>query len=263
MSSLGEFGRYQQGASPLHRADARTKILVTLAFMATIFLVTSPLQALWALAGFLGLCALGRISPLSLLASSAPLLALLLVFSLLNLFVNPEGPVLWSWGALSIHEGGLFSAAQTALRLGLLVLNGALLLAVTEPLQLTRGLSSLLSPLGRLGVPVEQLAFVLALALRFVPTLTSEIQGVMDAQRARGAAFDSGGPLKRLRALLSILVPTFAGALRHAQGLSLALEARHYDPNRPRTIWKQPHLGQVDAGLCIYGLIYVIGLSLL
>lgn len=263
MSGVGEFGRYQRGTSPLHRADARAKILVTVAFMTTIFLIASPGQALWALAGFLGLCGLGRIRPVSLLASSAPLLVLLGVFSLLNLFVNPEGAVLWSWGALSIHEGGLISAALTATRLGLLIVNGALLLAVTEPLQLTRGLSTLLSPLGRLGVPVEQLAFVLALALRFVPTLTGEIQSVMDAQRARGAAFDSGSPLKRLRALLSILVPTFAGALRHAQGLSLALEARHYDPNRPRTIWKQPHLGQVDAGLCIYGLIYVVGLSLL
>lgn len=250
-------GRYVAGSSPLHRADPRVKTLAVAAVMAATFLVATPAQALLALGAFLGLCAMARTSPLRCLRTCLPVVAALVLVSCLNLLVTRTGPVVWSAGPLSVTEGGLDWAALYSVRLTLLVLTGSLLLSTTTPTELTGAFSSLLSPLARLGVPVGPLALVLSLALRFVPTLGDELEGVREAQEARGGDLGGGGPVRRVRALVSVLVPALTGALRHAQGLSLALEARGYDPSRPRTVWRRPKVRGADVAFALACVAYL------
>ena len=233
-------GRYLAGTSFLHRADPRVKTVAVAVAMAATFLVATPAQALLATAAFLSLCGLARLSPLRCLRTCLPVVAGLVLISCLNLFVTRTGAVIWSFGPLSVTEGGARWAALSSVRLTLLVLTGSVLLSTTTPTELAGAFASLLSPLGRLGVPVGPLALVLCLALRFVPTLGDELESVREAQEARGGQMTSGGVASRVRALVSVLVPALTGALRHAQGLSLALEARGFDPSRPRTSWKPP-----------------------
>ncbi len=280
----------------LRRCDPRFKVGCTVAAMVVCFRIASVPGACAALAMVLALCWLGRVRPGRLLAAVWPLLAMLVFVSALNLFVTQTGNLLVQWGPLRITTGGVDTFALYSVRLATLLGFGTLLLATTDPLGLTNALASLLSPLKVLRVPVEQLAMVLALALRFVPTLADELQSVMDAQRCRGASFDRGSPRRRVGALTALamvlalalrFVPTLADelqsvmdaqrcrgasfdrgsprrrvgaltalaipvmtwALRHADTLSLALEARAYDPSAPRTRWRAPHPGWRDAAL--------------
>lgn len=256
-------GRYLPGDSPLHRADPRAKAVAVCALMFGAFLVSSVPQALLAALAYLGLCALAGVGPLTPLRSCAPVLAMLCLVACLNLFFTRTGAPLLVAGPLTVTTGGAATAATYAVRLSLMVLSGSLLLLTTTPTDLSRALGSLLSPVGRLGVPVDSLALVLSLALRFVPTLADEMEGVMEAQTARGASFDRGGPLRRLKSLASVLVPTFVGALRHADGLSLALEARGYEPGRPRTQWHEPRMRRSDVGLLLATAAYLAALVVL
>ncbi|MDJ1122324.1 energy-coupling factor transporter transmembrane component T [Olsenella sp. YH-ols2217] len=249
MSGLVNLGGWATENSFLRRCDPRFKVGCTVAAMVVCFRIASVPGACAALAMVLALCWLGRVRPGRLLAAVWPLLAMLVFVSALNLFVTQTGNLLVQWGPLRITTGGVDTFALYSVRLATLLGFGTLLLATTDPLGLTNALASLLSPLKVLRVLVEQLAMVLALALRFVPTLADELQSVMDAQRCRGASFDRGSPRRRVGALTALAIPVMTGALRHADTLSLALEARAYDPSAPRTRWRAPHPGWRDAAL--------------
>ncbi|MEY8437034.1 energy-coupling factor transporter transmembrane component T [Atopobiaceae bacterium 24-176] len=253
-------GRYMAGTSFLHRADPRVKTVAVAMAMASTFLVTTPAQALLATAAFLALCASARLSPVRCLRTCLPVIAGLVLISCLNLFVTRTGATLWSFGPLSVTEGGARWAALYSVRLTLLVLTGSILLVTTTPTELAGAFSSLLSPLERVGVPVGSVALVLSLALRFVPTLGDELESVREAQEARGGSMAAGGVASRVRALTSVLVPALTGALRHAQGLSLALEARGFDPSRPRTSWKPPKVRGGDVAFALVCAAYLAAL---
>ncbi|MDR1928258.1 MAG: energy-coupling factor transporter transmembrane protein EcfT [Oscillospiraceae bacterium] len=252
-------GQYYAGSSPLHRMDARMKLLLTLAFMVVIFLCKNffSLGLLAACAAVLAL--LSRVPGGMLLRSFRPILMLVVFTSVLNLLytngadTHPllELPV-WRW-TLVITREGLFIAVFTTVRILCLILVSSLLTYTTTPSMLTTGLERLLSPLARLRVPVSVFAMMMTLALRFVPTLIEETDRIMSAQKSRGSNLETGSLLKRIKAFVPVLVPLFVSAFRRAAELAYAMESRCYTGSGTRTSLKQLRLRLPDylAAFCL------------
>lgn len=244
-------GQYVPGDSPIHRLDPRVKAVGTLLAMVAAIVASEPAQLACCAAAVALLVGLCRVPPRRILASVSSILAFLAVIALLNVFFVRGGAVLLSLGPVVVTEGGLWGALLYAGRFALLVLVGAVLMLTTTPTQLTDAFESLLSPLARLGAPVHDLAMVMSLALRFVPTLGEEAQQVLEAQAARGASFESGGPAARLRAALSVVVPLFAAALRHADAVALALDARCYEGGASRSHFHEMRMRGADVAYLV------------
>ena len=231
-------GQYYPEQSVIHRLDARTKILGTLLYIIELFLVNS-------FAGFgLVILALGVLIGISKVpvrfifrGLKAVVFIILLTF-LLNLFMF-DGTVLWHWKFLTITYEGLYRSCFMALRLILLIIGTSMLTLTTKPMELTDGLEKLLKPFNRFGLPSHEIALMMSIALRFIPTLLEETDKIMKAQQARGADFESGNLIQRVKNMIPILIPLFVGSFRIAQDLALALEARCYHGGVGRTRMKE------------------------
>lgn len=235
--------------SPLSSLDPRVTMVTFLALMFTAFAISNAWQLGLAALLTVGVVAAGRIDPLRLLASVRLILGMLVVMGALNVFFARGGATLAELGPIAITTGGLATAALYMLRFALVILLGAVLLATTTPTALTDAVGSLLSPLRRLGVHTQEIALVLSLAMRFLPTLSREAHAIIDAQAARGGDVETGSPARRIRALTAIVVPVFAGTLRHADNLALALDARCYEEGAHRTHWREMRVRGRDAML--------------
>ena len=231
MPDIAVIGRYWPGTSPLHRMDARAKLLLALALMAVVFVA----QSFWGLAvcaAFVfGFFKLAGIPLRSAFKSIAPLAFIVVVTALLNVFFVQGGAVLFEWWIIRISEAGLWQAAFIACRLLLLLLGMSLLTLTTATLDITDAFEYLLRPFRRIGVPAHELSMMMGIALRFLPQFTFELQTVYRAQISRGATFSKG----RLRMLASLMVPLFTSAFRHAETLSSAMDARCYHGGIGRT----------------------------
>ncbi len=227
-------GQYIPGESLLHRLDPRTKILVTCFLVVGLFFIDSFLgYGLAAL--YIGLAVLrSGIPPRYLFRGLRPVIAIILLTFLLNCFMT-EGEILWQWGFLTLTREGLSRGGMLAIRLILLIVGTSILTLTTSPIALTDGLESLLRPGKRLGIPAHELAMMMTIALRFIPTLLEETEKIMKAQMARGADFESGNLLQRAKSLLPLLVPLFVSAFRRADELAVAMEARCYRGGEGRT----------------------------
>lgn len=231
-------GQYYPEQSVIHRLDARTKILGTLLYIIEIFLVNS-------FAGFgLVILALGVLIGISRVpvrfifkGLKAVIFIILLTF-VLNLFMF-DGTVLWHWKFLTITYEGLYRSCFMALRLILLIIGTSMLTLTTKPMELTDGLEKLLKPFKRFGLPSHEIALMMSIALRFIPTLLEETDKIMKAQQARGADFESGNLILRVKNMIPILIPLFVGSFRIAQDLALAMEARCYHGGVGRTRMKE------------------------
>lgn len=231
-------GQYYPEQSVIHRLDARTKILGTLLYIIEIFLVNS-------FAGFgLVILALGVLIGISRVpvrfifkGLKAVVFIILLTF-VLNLFMF-DGTVLWHWKFLTITYEGLYRSCFMALRLILLIIGTSMLTLTTKPMELTDGLEKLLKPFNRLGLPSHEIALMMSIALRFIPTLLEETDKIMKAQQVRGADFESGSLIQRVKNMIPILIPLFVGSFRIAQDLALAMEARCYHGGVGRTRMKE------------------------
>lgn len=231
-------GQYYPEQSVIHRLDARTKILGTLLYIIELFLVNS-------FAGFgLVILALGVLIGISKVpvrfifrGLKAVVFIILLTF-LLNLFMF-DGTVLWHWKFLTITSEGLYRSCFMALRLILLIIGTSMLTLTTKPMELTDGLEKLLKPFNRFGLPSHEIALMMSIALRFIPTLLEETDKIMKAQQARGADFESGNLIQRVKNMIPILIPLFVGSFRIAQDLALAMEARCYHGGVGRTRMKE------------------------
>ena len=219
-----KLGQYYPADSPIHRLDPRTKVGAALVLMISVFFITDPRQLVFGYAFMLVLLALARIPATKVVESVRPIVAVLLLLSLFNLFLVKTGDVLWAWGILTITTDSLRVALLYSLRLVIALVAAALMLLTTTPTQLTDAFDAALAPLTRLGLPGHELAMVFSLMLRFIPTLADEAQAVVDAQTSRGAEIGQGSPLKRIRAIIPVLVALLASSLHHADGLSRALE---------------------------------------
>lgn len=242
------FGQYYLCDSFVHKMDPRMKLILVLAFITAVFLVKS-LYSYIAIALFVIIAILGsRIPVKSVLKSVKGILLILVLTAALNIFFYSGGErVLWHWWKITVSAEGLLFALGMALRLIFLVLGSTLLTLTTTPMNLTDGMESLMKPLKIVRFPVHDVAIIMSIALRFIPILIEEVDKIMLAQKARGADFESGGLMKRARALLPVLIPLFVSAFRRADELALALDARCYNATPKRTKYKVLRLSWRDA----------------
>ncbi len=234
------FGQYYPVDSFVHRTDPRTKLLFLIAYIVALFCCKTG----WGMA----LCALGLLTvillaklPLKLVVRSVRGVVFLLVFTgILNLFFyRGEGEALISWKFIHIYKEGIFYTIYLMSRLFLLVMSSAVLTLTTTPIALTDGLESLLTPLKYIRFPVHELALIMSIALRFIPTLMDETERIINAQKARGADFESGNVFKRIKAIIPILIPLLISAFRRAEELGDAMDARCYSGSSIRTKYKK------------------------
>ena len=238
-------GQYFAGNSVIHRLDPRVKIIATLLFIIELFIVDNFIG--FAIAAVcLGTVIVVSGVPFSFIVRGLkPIIIILLFTFTLNMFMI-DGRVLWQWGFLRITAEGLRTAVFMAVRLILLIIGSSMLTLCTRPLSLTDGIERLLSPFKRIGVPAHEIAMMMTIALRFIPTLLEETDKIMKAQQARGADFETGNLIQRAKSLIPILVPLFVSAFRIAQELAMAMEARCYRGGENRTRMNEMKLKRRD-----------------
>ena len=243
-------GQFFPGNSILHRLDPRTKIILLFALIILIF-TTESWAAYLALTGVTaGLIFLSKVPPLIVLKSVKPL-AWIILFTLLIHCVSHDGEVLAKVYVFKVTTEGIVYGLRIGLRLVLLIVLSSLLTFTTSPLKLTDAAEKLLSPLAKVGVPAHEVAMMMTIAIRFVPTLLEETDKIIKAQKSRGLDFEAGGVVKRLRAMVPILVPLFLSSFRRADDLALAMEARCYRGGEGRTHMKELRLTRKDAGAAL------------
>lgn len=231
-------GQYIPGDTPVHNLDPRVKIIITFVFITLLFLVGNYFSYLYVVA-FMGLTlALSNTSPKLIFRGLKPLLAIIILTVVLNAFMT-KGEVLYRLWRLTITKEGLYQAGFMGLRLIFLITGASILTLTTSPIALTDGIEKLLNPFKRIGIPAHELAMMMTIALRFIPTLLEETDKIMKAQMARGADFETGNLINRAKAMVPLLVPLFISAFRRADELALAMEARCYRGGEKRTRMKQ------------------------
>lgn len=229
-------GQYYPADSILHRLDPRTKITGTFAYIISLFVFNSWGYAVGAV--FLAAVIILSKVPFSFMTKGLKSIVMILLFTMvLNTFLTP-GEVLYRIGFLKITKEGLLLAGKMGMRLVFLILGTSLMTLTTTPNKLTDGLERLLGPLNKIGIPVHEIAMMMSIALRFIPILLEETDKIMKAQMARGADFESGGMIKKVRSMIPLLVPLFVSAFRRANDLALAMEARCYQGGEGRTLMK-------------------------
>ncbi|MGI6109260.1 MAG: energy-coupling factor transporter transmembrane component T family protein [Eubacteriaceae bacterium] len=231
-------GQYYPTDSFIHRLDPRTKIVFTAAYIVMLFVINN----------FWGYLAAGILLVVMLVTSKIPIryvfkglkgiLFIILLTVVLNMFMT-QGDVIWSWGFLQITRQGVSTAVMMAVRLIFLVVGTSLMTLTTSPIDLTDGMEACMNVLPGIRHYAHELAMMMSIALRFIPTLLDETQKIMKAQKARGAQLDTGGLVQRAKALVPILVPLFVSAFRRADELAIAMEARCYRGGQGRTRLKQ------------------------
>lgn len=239
-------GQYFPGKSFIHRLDPRIKIILTIVYIVILFIN----QGVFGFVLSIGLLAvmylIAGIPIRMILKSLKPVIPLIIFTSVLNIFFI-GGTVIWQWGIITISWEGIRLAAFMSIRILALIVGSSLLTYTTSPIALTDAIERLLKPLKYVKFPVHELAMMMTIALRFIPTLLEETDKIMSAQKARGADLESGGLIRRAKALIPILIPLFISAIRRAEELALAMECRCYRGGEGRTRMKQLHLGGRDA----------------
>ena len=256
-------GQYYESDSPIHALDARVKLCCELAALVTIFCAGTPAQLALAAGFTLAVVAASRIPAGRIAASIKPLVFFLAFLSLFNLAFVQSGATLLAVGPLRVSEGGAWAAVLYTVRFGFALMLGSLILLTTTPTELSDAFDSLLGPLARLGLPAHEVAMVFSLMLRFIPTIADETSAILDAQAMRGGGFDEGGPVRRVRAIVPVVVALLASGLRHAEGLSRALDARCYEGGEKRTHLHEQHVGAHDLAAVAITVAFVGGMALL
>ncbi len=228
-------GQYFPGETSVHKKlDPRTKLVLVIVYIVALFLAKGAASYALVAACLLAVIGISKIHLKVIVKSLKPLLLIIVLTALLNLFYGSGEPLVQFW-IFKITKQGIENAVFMVLRIALLVAGTFMLTYTTSPIALTDGLESLLGPLKKLGAPVHELAMMMCIALRFIPTLIEETDKIMSAQKARGADFESGNLLSRAKALIPILVPLFISAFRRADELATAMECRCYHGGDGRT----------------------------
>ena len=250
-------GQYYPGDSWVHRLDARTKIIATLLYLIELFVVNNFWGFLIAAAALFTVIGISRV-PLKFIFRGLTAVFLIITFTfLLNLFMV-DGRVLWHWKFLTITYEGVARAFFMAVRLVLLIIGSSVLTLTTKPIELTDGLEKLFKPFSKIGLPSHEIALMMTIALRFIPTLMEETDKIIKAQQARGADFESGNILQRAKNLIPILVPLFVSSFRIAQDLALAMEARCYHGGTGRTRMNEIRFAKADAIAAVLMVLFLV-----
>lgn len=231
-------GQHFPGDSVIHKLDPRIKILSVFLFILSLFFVNSFPPYILVSLFIISIIYMSKVPLSFILKGLKPLMFLIIITFIINMFMT-SGEVLFEIGPLKATKEGLFQAIFMALRLIFLVIGTSLLTLTTSPIALTDGIEKLLNPFKRIGVPAHELAMMMTIALRFIPTLLEETDKIMKAQMARGADFESGNIINRAKSLVPLLVPLFISAFRRADELAMAMEARCYRGGENRTRMKE------------------------
>ncbi len=228
------FGQYYACESPIHRLDPRVKIVATFVYMIVIFFVKDLIGYGLVTAALSAVIAAAEVPLRFIVRGLRPIAVILVLTFILNLLLY-DGTILWKYGIFKITYEGLKQASYISVRLIILIFGASLLTYTTKPLALTDGFEALMRPLNRFGVPSHEIAMMMSIALRFIPTLMTETDKIMKAQQARGADFESGNLMRRAKNMIPLLVPLFIRAFVIAQELAIAMEARCYRGGDGRT----------------------------
>lgn len=220
-------GQFFPGNSVIHKLDPRMKLILVVFYIVILFVMKSALSYLLATVFTLVLMILSKISFKTYFKGLKPLLIIVIITGIINLFYGKGDPLVQFW-VFKITADGILNASKMILRIALLVISTAMLTYTTSPVLLTGGLEQLLSPLKMIKVPVHEFSMMITIALRFIPTLTEETDKIISAQKARGADFESGNLLKRVKAIVPIIIPLFISSFRRADELAVAMECRCY-----------------------------------
>lgn len=250
-------GQYFPGTSVVHRLDPRTKLIMLIVYIVALFTAKSWISYGVCLAFLVTVVVISKIPPKSIVRGMKPLVFILVFTGVLNLFFSGGETVLWKWGFITITTEGIVRAIQMVGRILMLITGTFLLTYTTSPIALTDGLESLLNPLNKLHLPVHELSMMMCIALRFIPTLIEETDKIMSAQKARGADFETGNLMERVKALMPILVPLFISAFRRADELATAMECRCYQGGDGRTKMKLLRYHRWDYQAFAIGLVLI------
>ena len=240
------FGQYYPVNSFAHKSDPRIKLLALIAYIVALFLAKNFYGMALCFLILIVSVAASRVPPGKVLRSVKGVLILLLFTAVLNLFFHGGEHMLVHWKFIKIYREGIIFTVFLVLRLFFLVMGSALLTLTTTPVELTDGIESLLTPLKWIRFPVHELALIMSIALRFIPTLIDETNRIISAQKARGADFESGNIFKRIKAIIPILIPLLISAFRRAEELGDAMDARCYSGSKNRTKYKKLKFGWRD-----------------
>ena len=239
-------GQYFPIDSPLHRMDPRTKILALIFLIVSIFVADNWASYAPVSAFTLLVVLISRVSLKTYLKGLKPILFVIVFTAVLNVFLTPGEKIVLLGYTTPMTWEGLVLAGKMALRLVLLIMASSALTYTTSPITLTDGIEKLLKPFAKLGLPTYELAMMMSIAIRFIPTLIEETEKIMKAQKARGADFESGSLIRRIKALAPMLVPLFISAFRRADELAVAMESRCYQGGENRTRLNEIHFAQID-----------------
>lgn len=257
-------GRYLPLNSYIHSLDPRTKIIALILMMVAIFIPAGWLGYLLIGTAVLILTMVAKLKFSFLWRSMKPMLFMLFFLLIINVIVIHDGTVLFTIGSFSIYSEALLQTLYIVVRLMLMIMLTTVLTATTKPLDLTLGIEDLLSPFKVIHIPAHEIAMMISIALRFIPTLIEETQRIMKAQASRGVDMEEGSFKEKLMAILSLIVPLFVSAFQHADDLANAMEARGYVPDRPRTRYKQLKMLKRDyitLSIALLLLVILIGLA--
>jgi energy-coupling factor transport system permease protein len=255
-------GQYLPGKSVMHRADPRTKIIITMLFMVILFIIDS----IWALLGALIFVAaaywIAKIPVKYAIKGIRPILFIILFTVVINMFMT-DGNTLVNLGFARITDQGLLRAAIVSLRVFMLIASASVMTYTTTPIMLTDGIEKLLNPLKKIKFPVHEMAMMMTIALRFIPTLIDETDKIMKAQAARGADIGTGNLLERAKSFIPILIPLFVSSFRRADDLAVAMEARCYRGSKGRTSMRVLRYTKTDVAIFLAFCIICAGILLI
>ncbi|MDZ5474232.1 energy-coupling factor transporter transmembrane protein EcfT [Bacillus sp. 31A1R] len=256
-------GRYIPSNSVLHSMDPRSKLILIFLFVCIVFLANNAITYGVLVIYTLLMISLSKVPAKYLIGGLKPVIWLVLFTLFLHIFLTKEGTLLFEYGWIKIYEEGLRQGVFISLRFFLLILMTSLLTLTTTPIEITDGLETLLNPLKKFKFPVHELALMMSISLRFIPTLMQETEKIMKAQTARGVDFTSG-PLKdRVKSIVPLLIPLFISSFKRAEELAIAMEARGYRGGEGRTKYRQLKWGMMDSGMLVFLGVVTIILTLL
>jgi len=231
-------GQFFPGDTIVHRLDPRTKLILMVVYITALFMAKGLLAYVFMFIVLISCLALSKIRPRAVLRGLRPVFIIIIITVFLNIFFIKGETVLFQYRAIVITQEGILTAVFMATRLIMLIISTFLLTYTTSPIALTDGLENMLSPLKRIRLPVHEFSMMMSIALRFIPTLIEETDKIMSAQKSRGADFETGGPVKRAKAILPLVIPLFISAFRRADELATAMESRCYHGGEGRTKMK-------------------------
>jgi len=231
-------GQYFPGDTPVHRLDPRTKLILMITYITSLFMAKGFPAYGFLLAILITCLTISKIKPSAVLRGLRPVFIIIIITVFLNIFFIRGETVLFQYRAIVIYREGILTAVFMAARLMMLIISTFLLTYTTSPITLTDGLERMLGPLKKIKLPIHEFSMMMSIALRFIPTLIEETDKIMSAQKSRGADFETGGLIKRAKAILPLIIPLFISAFRRADELATAMESRCYHGGEGRTKMK-------------------------